>query len=106
MTLERLYVFPINAPLTAAKRRAINDNLEKNAHRFPRAMAYKWLKRGDERFLRVVVEPVTIEIVFSGDRIEVFGAAPLWARLLFTKARREQVGAWLEQGLVGTGFVV
>ncbi len=106
MNLEQFYVFPIDAPLSAERRRAIEAQIGENAQLFEREVSYKWLKRGDERFLRILVEPVTIEVVFFDDRIECYGAAPAWARLLFTKTRKLELKDRLEQVLVGAGFVM
>lgn len=105
MTLEQFYVFPIHSPLTADKRRAVEAQIAENAETFQREVSYKWLKRGEEKFLRILVDPVTIECVFFDDRIECFGAAPTWAKLLFTKARREELKNQLEKVLIGAGFV-
>ena len=106
MNLEQFYVFPIDAPLSSAKRRAIEAQIDDNAELFERKVSYKWLKRGEERFLRIVVGPVTIEVVFFDDRVECYGAAPTWARLLFTKSRKEDMKARLEKVLVGAGLVM
>jgi hypothetical protein len=105
MDLEQFYVFPVQSKLTSEKRRSIEAELEENAQKFGREISYKWLKRGEERFLRIISDPVTIEVVFFDDRIEFFGAAPTWARLLFTNARKEELKEQLEQVLVGAGFV-
>ncbi len=106
MTLEKFYAFSIDSPLSSAKRRAIEAQIDENAQLFEREVSYKWLKRGDEKFLRILVASVTIEVVFFDDRIECYGAAPKWARLLFTKARKEELKDRLEQVLVGAGFVM
>jgi hypothetical protein len=45
-------------------------------------------------------------VVFFEDRVECYGAAPAWARLLFTKARKEELKTRLEKVLVGAGFGV
>jgi hypothetical protein len=105
MDLEQFYVFSISSPLTKEKRHAIEAQLNENAQLFEREISYKWLKREEEKFLRILVDPVTIEVVFFDDRIECYGAAPAWARLLFTKARKEELKGHLEQVLVGAGFV-
>jgi hypothetical protein len=105
MDLEQFYVFPIQSRLTTEKRRAIEAQIEKNAQSFEREISFKWLKRGEERFLRILADPVTIEIVFFEDRVEFYGAAPPWARLLFTKARKQELKERFEQMLVGAGFV-
>ena len=105
MDLEQFFVFPIQSKLTSEKRRTIEAQIEENAQTFGREISYKWLKRGEERFLRILADPVTIEIVFFDDRVEFFGAAPAWARLLFTKGRKVELKEQLEQMLVGAGFV-
>ena len=105
MNLEQFFVFPIESPLSSQKRRAIDAQIGKNAELFDREVSHKWLKRGEEKFLRILVDPVTIEVVFFDDRIECYGAAPKWARLLFTKARKEDLKSRLQQVLVGAGFV-
>jgi hypothetical protein len=105
MDLEQLYVFNVGSPLTAEKRRALDVHFAENATIFEREAIYKWLKRGDEKFVRIVVDPVTIEMVFFDDRIECYGAAPAWARLLFTKARREELKNRIESMLAGAGFM-
>lgn len=104
MDLEQFYVFQIVSPLTSEKRRAVEVQLTENAELFEREVSYKWLKRGDEKFLRILVDPVTIEIVFFDDRIECYGAAPAWARLLFTKARKQELKNHLENVLIRAGF--
>jgi hypothetical protein len=105
MQLEQFYVFPIASPLTGRKRQAIEAQIDENAQLFEREVAYRWLKRGDEKFLRILVEPVTIEIVFHDDRVELFGAAPTWARLLFTNARKQELKEKIEAVLLGAGFL-
>ena len=105
MDLEQFYVFPVQSSLTSERRRAIEVQIAENAEAFERDVSYKWLKRGDERFLRILVDPVTIEVVFLADRVECYGAAPAWARLLFTKARKQELKEQLEQVLVRAGFV-
>jgi hypothetical protein len=105
MTLEQFYVFQIDAPLTNEKRRAIETQIDGNAQLFEREVSYKWLKRAEEKFLRILIDPVTIEVVFFDDRIECYGAAPAWARLLFTKARKNELRDHLERVLIGAGFL-
>jgi hypothetical protein len=105
MDLEQFYVFPIHSKLTSEKRRAIEAQMAETSQGFDREISYKWLKRGDERFLRILIDPVTVEVVFFDDHIECYGAAPTWARLLFTKARKQELKERLQQVLVGAGFV-
>jgi hypothetical protein len=106
MDLEQFYVFPISSPLTGEKRRAIEAQLIESPEFQSYEISYKWLKRDQEKFLRMLIDPVTIEVVFFEDRVECYGAAPAWARLLFTKARKEELKTRLEKVLVGAGFGV
>jgi hypothetical protein len=105
MDLEKFFVFQIDSPLTKEKRHAVETQLDENAALFERKVTYKWLKRGEERFLRILSDPVTIEVVFFDDRIECYGAAPAWARLLLTKALKADLKTRIETVLVGAGFV-
>jgi len=104
MKLEQFYVFPIDSALNGQKRKLIDAQIDANAKLFDREVEYKWLKRGEEKFLRLVISPVTVEIVFHDDRVELFGAAPAWARALFTNARKQELQQRIEEVLVVAGF--
>lgn len=105
MNLEQIYVFPIDAPLTGAKRQSIEKIISEKAKENDKDVTYKWLKRGEEKLLRAFIDPVTIEAVFHDDRVELFGAAPPWAKLLFTKARKAEIKDWIEQALIDVEFL-
>lgn len=105
MNLEQFYVFPIQSGLNAQKRKIVEAQINENAQLFEQKVAYKWLKRGEEKFLRILAEPVTIEIVFHDDRVELFGAAPAWARLLFTAARKKELQQRIREVLLAAGFI-
>lgn len=105
MKLEQFYVFPIVSVLDAKKRKLIETGIAENPELYGRKVEHKWLKRGDEKFLRILIDPVTIEIVFFPDRIECYGAAPAWARLLFTKSEKAKLKNRIEEALILAGFV-
>jgi hypothetical protein len=105
MQLEQLFVFPIASPLTTQKRLAIEAQIRENAQLFEKDVEFHWLKRGEEKFLRLVVNPATIEVVFHDDRVELFGSVPPWARLFFTKARKEEWKGRIEAVLDDAGFL-
>jgi hypothetical protein len=105
MQLERFFVFPIASPLTSQKRLAIESQIQENSQLFEKEVTYRWLKRGEEKFLRLVVDPATIEVVFHDDRVELFGAVPAWARVFFTNARKEEWKGRIEAVLQGAGFL-
>jgi hypothetical protein len=105
MQLEQFFVFPIASPLTAQKRLAIESQIQENAQLFEKEVTYRWLKRGEEKFLRLLVDPATIEVVFYDDRVELFGTVPPWARLFFTSARKDEWKGRIEALLQGAGFL-
>jgi hypothetical protein len=105
MKLEQFYVFAIDSPLTSQKRLALEAEIYENAELLERKVECKWLKREDEKFLRILADPVTIEIVFYDDRVELYGAAPAWARVLLTNARKTELKDRIEQALLNAGFV-
>lgn len=104
MELEQFYVFEVDAPLSAERRAIIEAQIDSNAEAFGQNVTHSWHKRDEEDFLRILVDPVVIEIVFANNKIELFGAAPTWARLLFTTAHKEQLRERIEQVLIAAGF--
>jgi hypothetical protein len=105
MDLEQFFIFSIESPLDNEKRKILEAEISGNALALEREVSLKWLKRGEEKFLRILSDPATVELVFFDDRIECYGAAPAWARLLLTKARREELKTRIESVLVLAGFV-
>lgn len=100
MSLEQIYVFPIDAPLTSAKRLRIEQLIAAKATESEKDVTYKWVKRGTEKLLRAEIDPVTLEVIFHDDRVELFGTAPAWAKLLFTKAKKAEIKDWIERTLI------
>jgi len=105
MELEQFYVYNIVSPLTQDKRAIIETHIDDNATAFGQNATRSWHKGEEEDFLRIFVEPVVIEIVFLSERVELYGAAPTWARVLFTAERKKQLTERIEEVLVGAGFV-
>ena len=105
MKLEQFYVFPIQSALTSQKRKIIEAQINENAQLFEQNVDYKWLKRGEEKFLRIFVGPVIIEVVFHEDRIELYGAAPAWARVLFTSGHKKDLQDRIQRVLLAAGFL-
>ena len=105
MELEKFSEYAIEAPLNNERRKVLEAEMDRAGVEFDKVVSYKWLKRGEERFLRVVVDPITVEVVFFDDRVELFGAAPAWARLLMTNARKEEFATRFQSALVAAGFV-
>jgi hypothetical protein len=104
MELEQFYAFDVDEPLTPARRATIVKEIDDNAAAFGKDVTHSWHKREGEDFLRIHVEPVVIEVVFTGARIELYGAAPSWARLLFTASHKDQLRERIELVLIAAGF--
>jgi hypothetical protein len=105
MELEQFYVYNIVSPLTQDKRAIIEKHIDDNATAFGQNATRSWHKGEEEDFLRIFVEPVVIEIVFLSERVELYGAAPTWARVLFTAEHKKRLTERIEEVLVGAGFV-
>ncbi len=105
MELEQFYVYEIVSPLTTDKRAVIDQHIDDNAAAFGQNVKRSWHSSGEEELLRIFVDPVVIEIVFLSERIELYGAAPTWARVLFTTERKTQLREKIEEVLLGAGFV-
>jgi hypothetical protein len=104
MELEQFYVFEVDERLSSERRAIIEAQIDANAEAFGQSVTRSWHTRDGEDFLRILVDPVVIEIVFANNSIELFGAAPVWARLLFTSAHKEQLREQIEQVLIAAGF--
>jgi hypothetical protein len=104
MKKQKLYQFAIDRPLTPAKRKAIEKHIEHNAHLSPEPVCYNW-DEDDDGVLHIAAEPVRIEVRFQDRKVELYGAAPLWARLLFTKKRKARLKQEIESILHKTNFV-
>jgi hypothetical protein len=105
MDLEQFFIFSIESPLDNEKRKILESEITGSALALEKDVSLKWLKRGEEKFLRILSDPATVELVFFDDRIECYGAAPAWARLLLTRSRRQELKSRIESVLVLAGFV-
>jgi len=99
---EKIYEFKITQPLTAARRKAIGALIDENAHRSPWAITYAWDKAKTR--LMVTSKPMSVDVVFHESRIEVFREASLWARMLLTKKKQEQMQSGVVNVLKELGF--
>jgi hypothetical protein len=46
-----------------------------------------------------------LEVRFHSKKVEIYGSAPFWARLLLTGKKKEQLRQEIQSILVETGFV-
>lgn len=100
---EKFNEYPIGHPLTAARRQKIDRFIQNNASRLDRPLSHRWDKSGKVLFL--ASSPVEWEFVFHPDRVEAFGSAPLWVRLLFTEKRKKVANEVILQMLQEGGLV-
>ena len=100
---EKINEYPIDRPLTAGRREKINQFIEANAGRLGRPVSAQWDQPG--AVLLLASDPVEWEFVFHPTRVEAFGTAPFWVKMLFTEKRRKTVDQVVLQMLQDTGFI-
>jgi hypothetical protein len=105
MKKQKIYEFPVDSPLTAAKRKAVERQIEHNAHLSPKPISYTW-DEDDDEVLLITADPILIEVRFQDRKVELYGTAPLWARLLFTKRRKAELKGHIESLLHKTKFII
>jgi hypothetical protein len=101
---EKLYDLPIDNPLTLARREAINRHIANNSHLSGSPVHYDWDNSAGE-VLRITAQPVTFEVRFHPGKVEIYGTAPLWARLLLTPKKKELLKEEIQSILADAGFV-
>ncbi|ACK51760.1 conserved hypothetical protein [Methylocella silvestris BL2] len=104
MKKEKIYEFAIDRRLTPARRKAIEKHIDQNAHLSPKPVTYNW-DEDDDGVLHIAADPMLIEIRFQDKTVELYGAAPLWARLLFTAKRKSELKEQIEAVLHETKFI-
>ncbi len=104
MKKEKIFEFPIIQPLTPAGRRTVEKQVEKNAHLSPKPVTYKWDDE-DENVLHITADPVEAELRFHPKKVELYGAAPFWVRMLLTEKKKLQIKGEFEAILKKTGFL-
>jgi hypothetical protein len=101
---EKLYDIAIDHPLTSTRRKALNQHIVRNVHLSEVPVSYEWDKAATE-ILHIKADPVTFEVRFQAHKVEIFGSAPLWARLLLTAKKKELLKQQIQSILSDTGFV-
>src|ERR1700685_1387669 len=102
MKQEKIYDFAIDYPLTPARRKAVEKHILLSARLSPRPVTYKW---DDGEVLHIAAEPVQIEVRFQETKVELYAAAPLWARRLFTNGKKAELKGQIESILQKAKFV-
>ena len=101
---EKIYEFNIEHPLTAPRRKALDQFLKKNASKLKWASRHEWDEENDH-LLHIAIGPVKWEIVFMAHRVTVFGSGPFWAKMLFTDKKRAQLREGILHVLQEAGFM-
>ena len=99
---EKIEEFVIHQPLTAARRKALEGIIDDNAHLSPGEVSYEW---ESPHVLLIVTHPVKWEVLFHARKIEVYAEAPFWARMLFTKKKRDELVNLLRRSIKELGFL-
>ncbi|HEX4087031.1 MAG TPA: hypothetical protein VHY22_19105 [Chthoniobacteraceae bacterium] len=100
---EKLFDFEINHPLTAERRETMDRFIAANAGRLGRPVSHRWDDAGN--VLRVASDPVEWVFTFYPDRLEVFGTAPFWIKMLFTEKLRAVAHQTIRDMLAEAGLI-
>ncbi|MBB3809599.1 hypothetical protein [Pseudochelatococcus contaminans] len=103
MKKEKIYDFAIDNPLTDDRRKIIEAHIKKAAQSSGMPLRFGWAQE-DARDLRIAVGPVEIEVRFHAEKAELFAAAPIWARMLFTDAKKVELKTMIEKVIVASGL--
>jgi hypothetical protein len=101
---EKLFDLPIDRSLTSARRKAIDGQILRHAHLSKSPVQYDWDDTAGA-LLRITAHPVVFEVRFHPKKVEIYGSAPLWARLLLTAKKKELLKVEIQSILSDAGFV-
>lgn len=105
MKRQKIYDFAIERPLTPARRKAVEKQIEHNARLSTRPVSYNWDEDDEDQVLHISAEPILVEVRFQAKNVELYAAAPLWVRVLFTKKRKAELKEQIESVLRKTKFI-
>jgi len=100
---EKFNEYRIDRPLTAGRRQKIDRFVRGYASRLNRPFSHGWDESGS--VLHLASTPVEWDFVFYPDRVEAFGSAPLWIKMLFTQKRRAAANELILQILEDAGML-
>ena len=84
MKKDQVHTFKIQHPLTPARRKEIEKQIEDQATTTTEPVSFAWDAEDDDQ-LHIDVGPVKLDVVFYDDVVELYVDAPLWARVMITK---------------------
>lgn len=105
MKLEKIYEFAIDKPLTKQRRKAVEKYIVTQAELAAQEVSYNWDEE-DDSILLITASPVEVEIHFSHTVVELYAAAPLWARLLFTEKKKTELKEQIQDLLRDAKFII
>ncbi len=103
MKREKIYEFKIDKALNAARREALEANIEKNAALSPKPFEYGWEEDAD--VLHILIDPVDIEVEFQPEKVELYATAPIWAKVGFTEKKKAELRGLVETVLQDSKFI-
>src|SRR6185503_18050779 len=83
---------------------SVEKHIERRAKLFAKAVSYRW-DEDDDDVLHIEAKPVLIEVRFNGKSVELYGTAPLWARLLFTQQKKDELKTQIQSALREAKFI-
>ena len=86
MKKDQVHRFEINRPLTLARRKAIEHQIDEQSKTTSEPVSYSW-DEADEGQLHIDVGPVELDVVFYKEFVELYVDAPLWARMMISKEK-------------------
>lgn len=98
MKKQKIFEFAIEASLDDARRESVEEAIEQAAEIYETDLEYGW-QEDDLSRLHVFIKQVEIEIRFRDGLVEIFAAAPIWAKAAFTEKRKGMIGAMVEEAL-------
>ncbi|MFG1371278.1 hypothetical protein V5F32_03800 [Xanthobacter oligotrophicus] len=104
MKMEKIYEFPIEKPLTAQRRKAVEKYISAQAELADQELVYNW-DEDDSGVLHISASPVVVQVRFQKSIVELHAAAPLWARLLFTEKKKTELKQQIETLLFEAKFI-
>ncbi|WP_244395989.1 hypothetical protein [Beijerinckia indica] len=89
--------------MTEEKRKVVEEKIEENAQQSSTTVSYLW--KENEETLHITVDPVLIEVKFLEKIVELYAEAPLWARLLLTDKKKNELRQEVEALLHKAEFI-
>lgn len=104
MKSDKIYEFAIQHPLNATRRKAVEKYIDEHMHLLDQKTEYAWDEEQKDT-LNISVGPAAFTVQFHPKQVDVFFAAPMWVRLLFSEKKKAELSEQLEEMLHRTKFI-